>query len=189
MTRGNSQSHSSSWIEYCRFSRAVITGHKRKRLGRPSEKPFSDVPRAPRRAIFFPEVVWPIVMATIFTVAYMFIKSFPDRNGNQPPKGSLIRIVVISVGPIVWNAGVTAVQFLISLVLGPLLEPMFPTFGSTVAFITHVLGLVGMVGSFELLVCLWAVPLMVMYSSRRYFVSSGIWNSGIPRTRSSVSSS
>lgn len=152
MSRGNSRSHRSSWIGYCRLSRTMITGYKKKRLGHPSEKLSGDVPRATWRAVFFSEIIWPIVMAVIFTIAYMFVKSFPDRDGNQPPS-PLVRIAVISVGPIVWNAGVLVVQFLISLFLGPMLDPMFPKFGSTMAFIAHALGLLGMVGIFEFLVC------------------------------------
>jgi len=35
--------------------------------------------------------------------------------------------------------------------LGPMLDPTFPKFGSTMAFIAHMLGLLGMVGFFELL--------------------------------------
>ena len=89
----------------------MATGQKR--LGHPSEKLSGDVPRASWRAVFFSEIVWPIVMAVIFTIAYMFVKSFPDRTGTQPPS-PLIRIAVISVGPVVWNAGVLVAQFLIS---------------------------------------------------------------------------
>jgi len=58
---------------------------------------------------------------------------------------------VISVGPIVWNAAVLVVQFLVSLFMGPMLDPTFPKFGSTMAFIAHALGLLGMIGFFEFL--------------------------------------
>ena len=75
----------------------------------------------------------------------MFVESFPDHNGHQPPS-PLIRFAVISVGPIVWNAGVLVAQFLVSLFLGPMLDPTFPKFDSTMAFVAHVLGLVGTIG-------------------------------------------
>jgi 1,3-beta-glucan synthase len=91
-------------------------------------------------------------MAVIFTIAYTSVKSFPDRTGNQPPS-PLIRIAVISVGPIVWNASVLVARFLISLFLGSMLDPTFPKFGSTMAFIVHALGLLGMIRFFEALVC------------------------------------
>jgi 1,3-beta-glucan synthase len=130
----------------------MATGYKKKRLGHPSEKLSGDVPRAGLRAVFFSEIVRAIVMAVIFTIAYTSVKSFPDRTGNQPPS-PLIRIAVISVGPIVWNAGVLVARFLISLFLGPMLDPTFPKFGSTMAFIVHALGLLGMIRFFEALVC------------------------------------
>lgn len=151
MSRGNSRSHNNSWIGYCRLSRTMITGYKKKRLGHPSEKLSGDVPRASWRAIIFSEVIFPIFMAVLFVIAYMFVKSFPGSNGKQPPS-PLIRIAVISLGPIVWNAAILLVLFLISLFLGPMLDPMFPKFGSVMAFVAHILGVVGMLGFFEFLV-------------------------------------
>ena len=158
MSRGNSRSHNNSWIGYCRLSRTMITGYKKKRLGHPSEKLSGDVPRAGWRAVLFSEVIFPLFMAVLFVVAYMFVKSFPDRNGKQPPS-PLIRIAVISLGPIVWNAAILLTQFLISLFLGPMLDPVYPKFGSVMAFITHILGVIGMVGFFEFLVRCYYLPL------------------------------
>jgi len=51
----------------------------------------------------------------------------------------------------VWNAAVLLVLFLVSLFLGPMLDPVFPRFGSVMAFIAHALGVVGMLGFFEFL--------------------------------------
>jgi 1,3-beta-glucan synthase len=151
MSRGNSRSHKNSWIGYCRLSRTMITGYKKKKLGSPSEKLSGDVPRATWRAVLVSEIIFPIVMAVILTIAYMFVKSFPDKDGKQPA-APLIRIAVVSVGPIVWNAAVLLGQFIISLFLGPILDAKFPKFGSAMAFIAHVLGTVGMVAFFEFLV-------------------------------------
>ncbi|CAL1710234.1 unnamed protein product [Somion occarium] len=148
MNRGNSRTHKNSWIGYCRLSRTMITGYKKKRLGHPSEKLSGDVPRARWRAVIFSEIVFPIVMAILFTIAYMFVKSFPDRDGRQPPS-PLIRIAVVSLGPIVWNAAVLLVQFLFSLFLGPILNASLPIFGSAMAFIAHSLGVLGMIAFFE----------------------------------------
>lgn len=161
MSRGNSRSHTNSWIGYCRLSRTMITGYKKKRLGHPSEKLSGDVPRAGWRAVLFSEVIFPIFMAVLFIVAYMFVKAFPDSTGRQPPS-PLIRIAVISLGPIVWNAAILLTQFLVSLFLGPMLDPMFPKFGSAMAFITHILGVIGMVGFFEFLVC-YVIISFLMY--------------------------
>ncbi|EKM57278.1 glycosyltransferase family 48 protein [Phanerochaete carnosa HHB-10118-sp] len=150
MNRGNSRAHQNSWIGYCRLSRTMITGYKKKRLGHPSEKLSGDVPRAGWRAVIFSEVVFPIVMAILLVVCYMFVKSFPDSDGRQPAS-PLIRIAVVSFGPIVFNAAVLLVQFMFSLFLGPFLDTKYPKFGSVMAFISHSLGVIGLIGFFEFL--------------------------------------
>ncbi|EAU84099.2 1,3-beta-glucan synthase [Coprinopsis cinerea okayama7 len=150
MSRGNSKSHNNSWIGYCRLSRTMITGYKKKKLGNPSEKLSGDIPRATWRAVLFSEIFFPVFMAVLFTIAYMFVKSFPDEDGNYPPS-PLIRIALISLGPIVWNAAILLTQFLISLFLGPIFSAKNSNFGSVMASITHGLGVLGMVGAFEFL--------------------------------------
>lgn len=154
MNRGNSRSHQNSWIGYCRLSRTMITGYKKKRLGHPSEKLSGDVPRAGWRAVIWSEVVFPVFMAVLFVVCYMFVKSFPDRDGNQPAS-PLIRIAIVALGPIVWDAAILLVLFMFSLFLGPLLDTKYPKFGSVMAFIAHSLGVIGLIAFFEFLVCLF----------------------------------
>lgn len=90
-------------------------------------------------------------MAVLFVVCYMFVKSFPDRDGHQPAS-PLIRIAVVSLGPIVWNAAVLLIQFMFSLFLGPFLDTKYPKFGSAMAFVAHSLGVIGMIAFFEFLV-------------------------------------
>jgi len=174
MSRGNSRSHNNSWIGYCRLSRTMITGYKKQKLGHPSEKLSGDVPRAGLRAVLWSEIIFPICTAVIFVIAYMFVKSFPDPNGKYPPS-PLIRIAVISLGPIVWNAAILLVLFLVSLFLGPMLDPRFPKFGSAIAFIAHFLGVVGMLGFFEFLVSItffYCLTLLILSPC------SGFWRLG-----------
>ncbi|KAJ7216464.1 1,3-beta-glucan synthase [Mycena pura] len=147
MSRGNSRSHTNSWIGYCRLTRTMITGYKKKKLGHPSEKLSGDVPRASWRTVLWTEVLFPTMMAVLFVIAYMFVKSFPV-DGKLPPS-PLVRIAIISLGPIAWNAMILLVLFVVSLFLGPMLDTMFPRFGSAMAFIAHLLGTLGMVGFFE----------------------------------------
>jgi 1,3-beta-glucan synthase len=130
----------------------MITGYKKKKLGHPSEKLSGDVPRAGWRAVIWTEVIFPICMAIIFIIAYMFVKSFPDPVTQEFSPSPLIRIAVISLGPIVWNAAVLLTLFIFSIFLGPMLDPVLPKFGSVIAFIAHALGTLGMIGFFEFLV-------------------------------------
>ena len=150
MSRGNSRSHNNSWIGYCRLSRTMITGYKKKKLGRPSEKLSGDVPRAGWRAVIVSEVLFPIFFAILLIIAYMFVKSFPVAGQSQP--SPLIRIGVVSLGPIVWNAAVLLILFLVSLFLGPMLDSCCVRFGAVMATIAHVLGTIGMIGFFEFFV-------------------------------------
>ncbi|KAJ7601487.1 hypothetical protein B0H17DRAFT_869239, partial [Mycena rosella] len=102
----------------------------------------------------FSEIIWPIIMAGIMIIAYMFIKSFPDPSGNYPVNPLIcinLLIAVISLGPVMWNAAVLLALFIISLFLGPILDTNFPKFGSAIAFIARALGLIGMLGFFEFL--------------------------------------
>ncbi|GJE95140.1 glycosyltransferase family 48 protein [Phanerochaete sordida] len=147
MSRGNSRHKASSWYGYCRLSRTMITGYKKKKLGHPSEKLSGDVPRASWRTVLFSEVVWPICQSIIFVVAYMFVKSFPDQNGRQNPS-PLIRIAVIAIGPVVWNATVLLALFFLSLFLGPIFGSV-KKFPSIIAALAHFLSLVGLVAFFE----------------------------------------
>ena len=117
----------------------MITGYKKKKLGRPSEKLGGDTPRAGWRAVLVSEVLAPVAQAILFVIAYMFVKSFPDDQGVIPPS-PLIRIAVVSLGPIVWNGVVLLVMFFVSLMFGPMLDSCCTRFGSVMATIAHVLG-------------------------------------------------
>ncbi|TIA88513.1 hypothetical protein E3P99_02546 [Wallemia hederae] len=147
MSRGNSRSHANSWIGYCRLSRTRITGYKKKRLGHPSEKLSGDVARAGWRTVIFSEILWPISMAIILAVAYMFMESFPV-NGYQ--QGSaFVRVLIFAFGPIVWNAAILIVGFLVSLFLGPMMTHFMPKFPAVIAASVHCLAVIGLLGFFE----------------------------------------
>ncbi|RXK35245.1 1,3-beta-glucan synthase component FKS1 [Tremella mesenterica] len=148
MSRGNSRTHANSWVGYCRLSRTRITGFKRKRLGLPSEKLSSDVPRAPWKAILIGEIFGPICLAIIFVVCYLFVKSFPVEGKIQP---GLLRIAIVALGPIVWNMAFLITLFLISVFLGPCLNSYTNQFGATMAALAHFGAVVGMVAFFEFL--------------------------------------
>ena len=180
MSRGNSRTKASSWYGYCRLSRTMITGYKKKKLGHPSEKMSGDVPRAPWSAVIFSEIIWPLCLASIFVIAYMFVKSFPSANGNPNPS-ALIRIGIIAIGPMVWNATVLLTLFFVSLFLGPLFEK-WTRFASVVAAVAHFLALFGIVAFFEFFVRAF----YFYYSQKLTSPSSGSWNSGTPRMPSSV---
>ncbi|KAJ2514471.1 1,3-beta-D-glucan synthase, partial [Coemansia sp. RSA 1937] len=119
---GNSSSNTNSWISHCRLTRIRITGYKRKRLG--ERTPTTGfISRAHKANIFFTEILLPLIMAIIMLVAYMFLHSVSNveeaSNNNGEANSTLIRIIIISVIPIVVNLAVTIAFFFVSLGLGP----------------------------------------------------------------------
>ena len=162
----------------------MITGYKKKRLRHLSERLSGDVPRAKWLAVIFLEVIFPIVMTVLFVIAYIFVKSFPDKDGKQPPS-PLIRIAIVSLGPIVWNAAVLLVLFLFSLFLRPVLDTLFPKFSSVIAFLGHTLGVIGMIAFFEFFVSSY-LSLFLRSLLTNVITLSGSWNCGTWRTPCSV---
>ncbi|CAG8798282.1 18853_t:CDS:1, partial [Racocetra persica] len=152
MSRGNSKSHTNSWIAYCRASRTMITGNKRKRLGHPSEK-LVDIPRPNFAIIFVSEILSPFISAALCIIAFMFVNSFDHINPGTPNKGpsAFIRICAIATGPIVMNAIVLAGLFFVSFCLGPIMNRCFSKFGSIIAAIAHTCAVLNLIGAFELL--------------------------------------
>lgn len=67
MSRGNSRSHANSWVGYCRLSRTMITGFRKKRLGHPSERFSADIPRAGWKNVLMSEILGPTSVAIIIT--------------------------------------------------------------------------------------------------------------------------
>ena len=105
----------------------------------------------------------------------MFVGSFAVDGKVRP--SPLIRIGVIALGPMVWNAAVLLVLFFISVFLGPGLSSLCVKFGAVMASIAHVLAVVGLVGFFEFLVSDIESPLVSLIL---IFSSSGSSNAGTP---------
>ncbi|ORZ20022.1 putative 1,3-beta-D-glucan synthase subunit [Lobosporangium transversale] len=157
LSRGNSRTHVSSWISYCRTLRTRITGYKRKRLGHPSEKLGGDIPRANFLLIFFSEIVLPFIQMSLCTICYMFVRSFPSmvtNNGTAVFTSGLLRVGIFALGPLVVNAGVLAVLFGVSLLLGPLMNMCCIKFGSIMAAIAHAIAVISQIFFFE---AIWAL--------------------------------
>jgi len=137
LSRGNSRSHASSWIAFCRLSRTRLTGFKRKVLGSPSEKLSGDVPRARLTSVFFAEIVGPLVLVAATLVPYLFINAQTGVRDPAPATQSLIRVAIVAFAPIAVNAGVLAGLFAMACCMGPVLSMCCKKFGSVLAAIAH----------------------------------------------------
>ena len=156
LSRGNSRTHQSSWISFCRLSRTRITGYKRKAMGDPSAKMSSDVPRAAITNIFFSEVLVPLFLAAVTLIPYLFINAQTGvEQRNNPgktlpgPTDSLIRVLIVAFAPVAVNAGALGVMFFMACVMGPVLSMCCKKFGSVLAAIAHGIAVVFLLIFFE----------------------------------------
>ncbi|KAI4860490.1 glycosyltransferase family 48 protein [Hypoxylon rubiginosum] len=154
LSRGNSLSHSSSWISFCRLSRTRITGYKRKVLGDPSAKLSSDVPRAAITNLMFGEIVAPLLLVAVTLIPYLFINAQTGVTANDSsakPTASLIRVAIVAFAPIGVNAGILGAFFGMACCMGPVLGMCCKKFGSVLAAIAHGTAVVMLLIFFEVM--------------------------------------
>ncbi|KAL0936686.1 1,3-beta-glucan synthase component [Colletotrichum truncatum] len=159
LSRGNSRSHASSWIAFCRLSRTRITGYKRKALGDPSAKMSSDVPRAAITNLFWGEILTPLLLVVVTVIPYLYINAQTgvteennrDTNELIMATNSLIRVGLVALAPIAINAGALMVFFFMACFMGPLLSMCCKKFGSVLAAIAHGIAVVVLLVFFEVM--------------------------------------
>lgn len=159
LSRGNTRSHSASWIGFCRLSRTRITGYKRKALGDPSSKLSGDVPRAHFTNIFFSEIIGPLVLVAVTLIPYLFINAqtgvIQSNAGNSDatiePTNALIRVAIIAFAPVGINAGVLLGFFAMACCAGPILSLCCKKFGAVLAAIAHAISVIMLLAFFEVM--------------------------------------
>ncbi|KAI1080277.1 glycosyltransferase family 48 protein [Whalleya microplaca] len=154
LSRGNSLSHSSSWISFCRLSRTRITGYKRKILGDPSGKMSADVPRAAITNLFFGEIIAPLLLVAATVIPYLFINAQTGVKANDSSAkatSSLIRLAIVAFAPIGINAGVLGGLFAMACCMGPVLSMCCKKFGSVLAAIGHAVAVIMLLVFFEVM--------------------------------------
>ncbi|CAJ2508838.1 Uu.00g138640.m01.CDS01 [Anthostomella pinea] len=154
LSRGNSRTHSSSWIAFCRLSRTRITGYKRKQLGDPTAKLSADAPRAAITNVFFGEIVSPLCLVAATLIPYLFINAQTGVIANDPsakPTSSIIRVCIVAFAPIGINAGLLFGLFAMACCMGPVLSMCCKKFGSVLAGIAHATAVIMLIVFFEVM--------------------------------------
>ncbi|AEO59893.1 glycosyltransferase family 48 protein [Thermothelomyces thermophilus ATCC 42464] len=152
LSRGNSRSHASSWIAFCRLSRTRITGYKRKVVGDPSAKLSGDVPRAAITNIFWAEIITPLCLVIVTLIPYLFINAQTGvKKSETKPTAALLRVAIVAFAPIAINAGALAIFFAMACFMGPLLSMCCKKFGSVLAAIAHAIAVIVLLVFFEVM--------------------------------------
>ncbi|KAJ4387933.1 1,3-beta-D-glucan synthase [Gnomoniopsis smithogilvyi] len=161
LSRGNSVSHASSWISYCRLSRTRLTGYKRKVAGEPTAKLSADVPRAHMTNVFFAEVLGPLLLVVVTLIPYLFMNAqtgvnntggvLKDNDKTATATASILRVGIVAFAPIGVSAGVAAMFFAMACCMGPLLSMCCKKFGSVLAAIAHAISVIMFLVFFEVM--------------------------------------
>ncbi|KAI9268813.1 1,3-beta-glucan synthase component-domain-containing protein, partial [Sporodiniella umbellata] len=129
LSRGNANRYyEHSWITFCRKIRTQVTGNKKKARMKSTlrdNKPIVAVPRPHFTGVVFSEVFMPLLQSILCLFCYVFYKSreqvdiygdlINQVNTTLGPWGSLGRIFIIALCPIVFNAAILFVLQVFSL--------------------------------------------------------------------------
>lgn len=150
LSMGNSRSRPSSWIGFTRMSRSRLTGVKKmKNFGFDEVRIISNV-KPSKFNILITRSIFEFIEIGFLLAAYLFANSLNDTR-NASPTSSLLRICIITFGPIVVNMVILLVFNVVSLLLGPFCSLFCSKFPSFIAMIVHSLALINHIIFFELL--------------------------------------
>lgn len=167
LSRGNSRSHASSWIGFCRLARTRITGYKKKVVGEPSSKGSGDAPRAHLVNVFWAEIIGPLFLVAVTLIPYLYVNSQVGVNLEDNPQATslpaaknipnpIIRVAIVAFAPIGINAGVAGMFFGMACCMGPVFSMCCKKFGAVLAGIAHAIAVIVMIVFFEVMMVLEA---------------------------------
>ncbi|AOA62794.1 1,3-beta-glucan synthase component [Komagataella phaffii CBS 7435] len=136
LSRGNTRWHRNSWIGYVRLSRSRITGFKRKTINDESEKAAGDAARAHRSNILVADFIPSAIYTAGCFTAYTFMNA---QNGvaNATVVNSVLRIVIVSIAPIVVDLAVLGFCAGLACCAGPMLGLCCKKTGAVMAGVAH----------------------------------------------------
>ncbi|EGW34545.1 glucan synthase [Spathaspora passalidarum NRRL Y-27907] len=150
LNRGNSKPRISSWINFTRLKRSRLVGVKSKRYSINEEiKVVSEV-KPSRFKLVISETLQQFVVISLVGFAYLFANSQNDARGTYPVN-SILRILLVSFGPIVVNVAILIVFFVLSVITGPIFTLFCKKYPSFLASGAHALAVINHVFFFELL--------------------------------------
>ncbi|KAL6946774.1 1,3-beta-glucan synthase component fks3 [Hanseniaspora vineae] len=133
---GNSNFVENSWSNYTKLMRARYCGFKKKMIGDVSENQPFETNVVSKCDMVLTEFIAPFFVCVFSLSAYLFVNSQTGVSGAEPTMSS-VRLIIVTVLPILLNLVVLVLLFGISLFLGPVLSLVSPKFNTGVACICH----------------------------------------------------
>ena len=153
LTSGNVRTKRDSWISHVRATRMSVTGSKIKRSKGDTTFMGSNYQRPSFLSSFIAQIGSKVVTTLLITIAYLFTNS-QNQSGGGVPSNSLLRLLVVTFGPIAINAGVLFCLFIVSILTGPLIMCCSSSFPGMIANLAHMISVFVYIFSFVfLLLC------------------------------------
>ena len=153
LSSGNVRTKRDSWISHVRSTRMSITGSKIKKSKNDPTFMGSNYLRPSLVSSFIAQIGSKFATTLIIVTAYLFANSQNQTSGTIPAN-SLLRLLVVSFFPIVMNAAVLLVLFVVSISTGPLIMCCSSSFPGMIANLAHIISVFVYLFSFLfLLIC------------------------------------
>ncbi|KAL2315769.1 1,3-beta-glucan synthase component bgs1 [Schizosaccharomyces pombe] len=137
--RENSRNQANSWIGNCQLCRTRVTGYKRKIYGKKADKIAMDSPRARITTMFYGEILGPLGTLFFTCIPFLFINSQPGNDDETQSTNAFIRLIIMSVAPLVLSAIIAFFFFCLGIMLRPILGDRSKTYGVYLAGVAHFL--------------------------------------------------
>ncbi|CAB5381157.1 unnamed protein product [Rhizophagus irregularis] len=145
-----SGTHANSWIDHCRASMTMIINHK---LGYHSEKLVEDASHPSFTTAIFGEIISSFIMAAIFIIVLIFVKSFDPATSGLPNTGLsvVIYVTTIAIGPILMNTIALFGLYLVLFCLKSIFKRWIDKFGVLINTIARTFAIINLVSTIEYL--------------------------------------
>lgn len=133
---GNSKFVENSWSNYTKLMRARYCGFKKKVIGDVSERQPFESTVVGKSDMVLTEIVAPFFVCVFSLSAYLFVNSQTGVLNAEPTMIS-VRLILVTMLPILLNLLVLVIFFCLSICVGPVLNLVLPQFNTVVACICH----------------------------------------------------
>lgn len=137
LTGGNILFSSESWITHIRDLRMQSTGSKSRRYKKmQNEQNFNQNKKPSFLGLIFTQLIPNILVSLLICTAFMFSNA---QNGAQSasPTNTILRLIVVSFGPILVNMTILLLFFVVSLITGPILSCCTTKAAALIANMAH----------------------------------------------------
>lgn len=145
-----SGTHANSWIDHCRASMTMIINHK---LGYHSGKLVEDASHPSFTTAIFGEIISSFIMAAIFIIVLIFVKSFDPATSGLPNTGLsvVIYVTTVAIGPILMNTIALFGLYLVLFCLKSIFKRWIDKFGVLINTIARTFAIINLVSTIEYL--------------------------------------